>query len=178
MAAPGFEPLVRALMDREVTPELPALAGFDLEAYKASLIARFRNPALRHRTWQIAMDGSQKLPQRLLNTIRERLKRGAPFDRLALGVAGWMRYATGTDERGRPIDVRDPLAAAIRDRTAGLNDASALVAAFRTFGAVFGDDLPADRRFLVTVEAQLSRLLAQGAAATVAEAAANPADAG
>ena len=86
----------------------------DLSAYKAALIERFKNPALKHRTWQIAMDGSQKLPQRLLGTIRDCLKLGAPFDRLALGVAGWMRYVTGIDEKGDAIDVRDPLAARLR----------------------------------------------------------------
>ena len=66
------------------------------------------------------MDGSQKLPQRLLGTIRDRLKRGPPFGRLALGVAAWMRYVTGVDEKGGAIDVRDPLAGAPpRDRKRG-----------------------------------------------------------
>ena len=92
----------------------------DLAAYKAALIERFENPALKHRTWQIAMDGSQKLPQRLLGTIRDCLKRGPPFERLALGVAGWMRYVTGVDENGGAIDVRDPLA----ERLRGLADAA------------------------------------------------------
>ncbi len=70
----------------------------------------FGNKAIRHRTWQIAMDGSQKLPQRLLATVRERLARGLAMPRLALGVAGWIRYVGGVDEAGRPIDVQDPLA--------------------------------------------------------------------
>ena len=100
--------------------------GGDADAFRAAvdrscgiprrrLIERFRNPALKHRTWQIAMDGSQKLPQRLLGTIRDRLSRGAPFDHLALGVAAWMRYVTGIDEKGKPIDVRDPLAGPLRE---------------------------------------------------------------
>ena len=86
----------------------------DLSGYKDRLIERFQNPALRHRTWQIAMDGSQKLPQRLLGTARDRLAAGAPIPRLALAVAGWMRYVTGIDEHGRPIDVRDPLASRLK----------------------------------------------------------------
>ena len=45
----------------------------DLQGYAAQLLARFANTAIRHRTWQIAMDGSQKLPQRLLNvTVSDR----------------------------------------------------------------------------------------------------------
>ena len=62
-------------------------------------MTRFRNRALPHRTQQIAMDGSQKLPQRLLGTVRDRIAARAPYAHLALGVAGWIRYASGRDER-------------------------------------------------------------------------------
>ena len=55
------------------------------------------------------MDGSQKLPQRLLNTVRDNLAANRPIARLALSVAGWMRYVHGTDERGRAVEVADPL---------------------------------------------------------------------
>ena len=167
MQAPGFAALVGGLMDEEVTPTLPRLPGIDLAAYKADLIARFRNPALHHRTWQIAMDGSRKLPQRLLNTIRDRQRAGAPFPRLALGVAAWMRYVTGIDETGAAIDVRDPLAAAIRARTAGLSAARELMDALLQFEEVFGADLPAEPRFRAAVEAALAGLLRHGAAASV-----------
>ena len=84
--------------------------GTDLAAYSESLLQRFSNPALHHRTWQIAMDGSQKLPQRLLGTVQDRLRLDLPIDTHALAVAGWMRYVTASDEHGRKIDVRDPIA--------------------------------------------------------------------
>ncbi len=106
---PAFQTLIHDLMTEEVAGTLPQDPA-ELAQYRDALLARFRNPALRHRTWQIAMDGSQKLPQRLLGTIRDRLAEGAPFERAALGVAAWMRYVTGIDEQGDPIDVRDPLA--------------------------------------------------------------------
>lgn len=95
--------------DAAVTLSMPE--GTDLAGYSASLLERFANPALRHRTWQIAMDGSQKLPQRLLGTMQDRLRQGLPVDTHALAVAGWMRYVTGSDEKGQAIDVRDPIAA-------------------------------------------------------------------
>jgi fructuronate reductase len=107
MAAPDFVTFVREMM-AEVAPTLAVPS--DLDAYQAALIVRFANPALAHRTGQIAMDGSQKLPQRLLATIRDRLRAGAPIDRLSLAVAAWIRYASGRDEQGRPIEVADPLA--------------------------------------------------------------------
>lgn len=153
----------------EIIPTVPAPQGVNLKAYAADLLARFQNPAIRHRTWQIAMDGSQKLPQRLLGTIRERLKAGAPIDHLSLGVAAWMAYAAGTDEKGEPIDVRDPLAAefAVRAKALG-RDATALSAALFDIGAIFGDDLPREERFTSLVARHLDSLFRTGAKATAA----------
>jgi fructuronate reductase len=168
MAGDGFAMLIERMMDEEITPTLPGLPGFDLGAYKEQLRERFRNPALRHRTWQIAMDGSQKLPQRLLNTIRVRLEENAPFDCLALGVAGWMRYATGTDEQGKPIDVRDPLASEFKTRTDGKTSAPALLDAYLDMDQIFGSDLPKSTLFRDVVGKALAELIEQGAARTVA----------
>ncbi|NTS32786.1 mannitol dehydrogenase family protein [Phyllobacterium sp. BT25] len=170
MQAEGFSAFIEAMMDEEITPTLPPLSGFDLSSYKAQLRERFRNPALRHRTWQIAMDGSQKLPQRLLNTIRKRIEQGKPFKRLALGVAGWMRYATGTDERGQPIDVRDPLANDFRERTHGKTSAADLLDAYLGMQQIFGKDLADNDEFRRAVGGALEQLLRDGAAVTVAKA--------
>ncbi|MBA4788793.1 MAG: mannitol dehydrogenase family protein [Rhizobiales bacterium] len=171
MALPPFARLVERLQAEEMTPTLHVPPGTDIGAYKRALRERFRNPALRHRTWQIAMDGSQKLPQRLLAAARERLAAGADIRFIALGVAGWMRYVTGRDEKGAPIDVRDPLAARLRAAADGAGgDAARLAAALLQIREVFGTDLPADPRFVAAVTAPLSALLARGAAATVAEA--------
>lgn len=169
MLAEGFAPLIEALMDRDVTPTLPELPGFNLAAYKGQLRDRFRNPALKHRTWQIAMDGSQKLPQRLLNTIRVRLEHKQPFPHLALGVAGWMRYATGIDEKGGPIDVRDPLRDEIQTRIVGKTNAISIVDAYLSLKGIFGSDLPANEEFRQAVSAALQQILEKGAARTVAE---------
>jgi fructuronate reductase len=155
MADPVFVGFVRALMDEEVTPTLNVPPSADLTRYKAALLERFANPALKHRTWQIAMDGSQKLPQRLLGTIRDRLAVGQPFARLAVGVAAWMRYVGGVDEKGQPIDVRDPLA----NRLKTLPDATSLLG----IREVFGDDLPANPVFVAAVTEALARLKATGA---------------
>ena len=67
MADPAFAAFARRLMD-EVTPTLTVPPGDRRDGLQAALCERFGNPALKHRTWQIAMDGSQKLPQRLLGT--------------------------------------------------------------------------------------------------------------
>ncbi|MCZ8098098.1 MAG: mannitol dehydrogenase family protein [Burkholderiales bacterium] len=159
---------VRRLMDEEAGPTLSLPPGADVEGYKDRLVARFRNPALRHRTSQIAMDGSQKLPQRLLGPIRDRLAAGAPIPRLALGVAAWMRYVAGTDEAGQPIDVRDPLAADLRRRADEAGpDAARLAPALMAVEAIFGPDLPRDPRFTEPVTRALDSLIALGVARTL-----------
>ncbi|WP_150286535.1 mannitol dehydrogenase family protein [Rhabdaerophilum calidifontis] len=172
MADPAFARLVRRQMDADITPTLHMPPGHDLGAYKDRLIERFKNPALRHRTWQIAMDGSQKLPQRLLGMIRERLAAGAPVERPALAVAGWMRYVAGIDEAGRPIDIRDPLASRFAEIVARTGpNPETLGRALLGMPEIFGVDLPADPRFTGPVLAALAALFRDSARATVAAAA-------
>ena len=168
MADEALAHFIARLMHDEVTPTLKIPPGADVESYKAALLARFRNPSLRHRTWQIAMDGSQKLPQRLLGTIRDRLRADAPIACLAMGVAAWMRYVTGIDETGCAIDVRDPLRDELRrgSDAAGL-DAARLAPALLAMDKIFGADLAQDQRFTSAVTASLDSLIRFGARATL-----------
>jgi fructuronate reductase len=169
MRDPGIAGFVQALMaDASETLTLPA--GWDVDAYQRSLIARFHNPALKHRTWQIAMDGSQKLPQRLLGPIRDRLAQGRPIDRHAFAVAAWMRYVAGTDEAGNAIDVRDPFASefATLARNAG-PVAERLAPALLGISAIFGHDLPANPVFRAAVVEALSALYASGSRRVAAQ---------
>ena len=167
MADPDLAHFVAHLMNDEVTSTLTVPPGADIAAYKAALLRRFRNPGLRHRTWQIAMDGSQKLPQRLLGTIRDRIAAGQSIDGLALGVAAWMRYVTGIDEQGAAIDVRDPLRDDLRARAdAAGRDAPRLAASLLAVEQVFGRDLPANPHFTMAVTAALDSLIRKGSRAT------------
>ncbi|PSN07695.1 mannitol dehydrogenase family protein [Siccibacter turicensis] len=166
MADPHFKAAARQLMLTEQAPTLK-IAGVDLHGYADSLIERFSNPALQHRTWQIAMDGSQKLPQRMLEGIRWHLREERPWPLLALGIAGWMRYVSGIDERGEPIDVRDPLIEAIQAQVAGSSEAERPAALLR-LSAIFGSDLPADPRFVSAVQQAWHDLCEYGAREAVA----------
>jgi fructuronate reductase len=167
---PSLRALVARMMEDEVSPTLVVPAGVDLAAYRAQLLQRFADPGLAHRTWQIAMDGSQKLPPRLLAPIRGRMAKGQSFDCLALAVAGWMRYVTGVDESGQPIDVVDPQADRLR-RIAGEvgRDAPALVQRFAAITEIFGD-LGQSPVFTAAVSGWLACLFARGVRATLAKA--------
>jgi fructuronate reductase len=142
MAEPAMRAYLDALMREEIAPTLPPLPGLDLDAYRARLLQRFANPALRHQTKQIAMDGSQKLPQRLLGTVRERLASKQSIERLALAVAAWIHYLGGVDETGATHEIQDPMASELATRLAQANtarDERDRIAFFTGFAPVFGD---------------------------------------
>lgn len=158
-----FAGFLERLWDEAQTTLTP-VAGLDVRAYRASLRRRFANSALLHRTQQIAMDGSQKLPQRLLGTIRARLQAGAPIDALALGVAAWMRWQLGISEQGRSFIVDDPLAPQLRElATAAGRNAEALCRSLSGVTAIFDTDLPQNPLFTQAVEQALDLLLKHGA---------------
>jgi len=109
MADDVFRAYVKRLMDEEVTPLLAPVPGVDLAEYKATLLTRFANPAIKDQTTRICLDGSSKVPKFLLPSLREALGRG-PSALLTLAVAGWFRYLRGEDEEGRSYVLDDPRA--------------------------------------------------------------------
>lgn len=144
--------LLRRYMLEEAAPTLEMPEGIDLDAYADSLLARFANDSLRHRLQQIAMDGSQKLPQRWLSGALQRSTAGLSSPYVALGMAAWIRYTLGEDLQGNRYSVDDPLA----KRFSGLHhthgaDASALVAAFLAMDDVVPSALAADKAFAQSV---------------------------
>ncbi|EPQ5781121.1 mannitol dehydrogenase family protein [Citrobacter koseri] len=162
-----FRRAARALMLEEQAPTLN-VTGVDLTRYADMLIARYSNTGLRHRTWQIAMDGSQKLPQRMLDSVRWHLVHHHRFDLLALGVAGWMRYVGGVDEQGNRIDVSDPLLPVLQNAVMQSAEGEARVKALLGVEAIFGNELPHEPLFVAQVTQAYLSLLENGAKATVA----------
>ncbi len=167
MDDPHFRQAAFDLMMKGAAPSLQMPEGTDLNAYAQQLIARFSNPSLKHKTWQIAMDGSQKIPQRLGGSLRHHLEHGTDFRWLAAGIAGWMRYVSGVDEQGAPIDVRDPMASALRDITKAHPDAS-VVPALLGVDAIFDPAIGKNPEVITAVTDIYASLVVNGAKATVA----------
>jgi fructuronate reductase len=167
VAVPALHRYLETLMREEVAPTLPALPGLDPDDYRTRLLQRFANPALQHQTQQIAMDGSQKLPQRLLGTVRDLIAAGKSYDRLALAIAAWIHYLRGSDETGATYAIADPLAGALAERLAPLSrSVHDGVAHFTAFEPVFGD-LGRDPRFVSAVARHLVALRQRGVSATL-----------
>ncbi len=165
VADPAFAQFVRALWRDEIIPALTPPPGVDLAGYADALLARYANPAIRHRTWQIAMDGSQKLPQRILATIAESRAAGRAVPGLTLAVAAWMRYVCGRDEQGAAIDVKDPLAAQLA--ALWRDDPAQTVAGFLSVQQVFPPALRDDAGFAADLTAALNGLIRNGARASL-----------
>ena len=152
----------RSLMEQDVIPTLAQPPGLDVAAYGDQVLDRFANPALRHRTTQVAMDGSQKLPLRLLGTVRDRLASGHVPESAALGVAAWMAYvAAGQDRRGRPLPLDDPLAPRLREAAGPGRDAAAVVDGLLGVTEVFGDDLRDSAAFRESLVGHVKGLLTE-----------------
>ena len=93
----------------EAATSLTPAFGQDLNAYAEALIERFRNPALNHRLAQIAMDGSQKIRQRWLDTLAFHQERGLQCPAILSSLAAWLGHIRGDNGK-----VDDPLAPALR----------------------------------------------------------------
>jgi fructuronate reductase len=159
---PELAGYVRRLLAEDVAPTLEPPAGVDLVAYRERQLPRFANPALRHRTAQVAMDSSQKMPQRLLGTIRDRYGAGADPIWASLAVAAWMRHvATGRSDDGRPFPVDDPLAEIFAERLRGVSGARNVATALLGIRDVFGD-LADNSGFADLLATHLDRLTRDG----------------
>ena len=71
VANPDLRSLARAVMD-EAAATLPDAVRTEAPTYADALLRRFENPSLAHSLRQIAMDGSLKLPIRILGTMDDR----------------------------------------------------------------------------------------------------------
>lgn len=171
VARPAFCQLLQHYWQQEAISTRSLPHGTDAGVYTASLLTRFGNDSLRHRLLQIAMDGSQKLPQRWLAGGVERLMTD-PEHHLAvtaLGLAAWIRYTAGTDLTGRPHSVDDPMAETLAElHRCHANDHVALVDAFLALDTVVPVALQESARFHPRVVEALSTIESDGIEAAIA----------
>jgi fructuronate reductase len=106
------DPLIKSFVNRlwkEAIPTLDMDAGFDLAAYTAALSERFSNTALVHRTAQIATDGSQKMPQRILAAARDCLRQGRQPRQLMLVFSAWIACCEARGASLPAVHFTDPM---------------------------------------------------------------------
>lgn len=164
MRDPVFSRYVLQLMRAEVAPLLPRVAGIDLASYTSTLIERLSNPKIADELERLCRGGSSKVPTHVLPSIECARDRGSEHRLLTMAVAGWFRYLRGSDERGRPTALDDPLATELRAAALrGGSDPRPLLSRCSGF-----EKLADDPGFVTALETALVALDRDGARAAVA----------
>jgi fructuronate reductase len=161
VADPALLRTVREVLDHDILPTLAPAPGLNLESYRDTVLERFANTALAHTTRQVAMDGSQKLPNRLLGTVVDRLAAGHVPAGLALAVAAWIAYLASTlAENGPVLDdpLADRLAAVVGSADAIETSAEGLVARVLALREIFPAEIADSGAFQAAIVAQFPRV--------------------
>ncbi len=138
---------------------LAHLPGIDLANYTDSLITRFENPFLAHETYQIAMDGTEKLPQRILAPAVDAIRNGKDVSAFAFATAAWMRFVTATDVDGKTYSLRDPREAELKTRTANCHSADEVMDVLLQLDGLFPKELQTSESWRNALALPLSTML-------------------
>ncbi|WP_231634502.1 mannitol dehydrogenase family protein [Novosphingobium sp. KN65.2] len=130
---PNLRPIVERLMRDEAAPTICASPGQDLAAYASSLLDRFANSALKHRLIQIAMDGSQKIPQRWLATLEANRELDRPCPSIIASLKAWFDHL-----RGQNGKVEDPLSERLTELAKDSSNTALALSLFGSRGLLAG----------------------------------------
>jgi fructuronate reductase len=141
-ADPTLSALTRRMLDLETSSTLPKVVGMEAAGYIDQSMARIRNAAIRHRCHQIGADGSQKIVQRLIDPLRERLAAGRPAGLLTLSVASWVAYClSGAQRFGALWTADDPYAGIVIAIGEKVSDWVELARSVLAITPIFGADM-------------------------------------
>jgi fructuronate reductase len=163
----GFRPLIERHFEAAAAT-LPRLPGIDLSAYARQLLSRFANPAIAHETYQIAMDGTEKLPQRIFAPALETLEQGLDVRPFAFAVAAWMRYCMGRLDDGTRFPLRDPREDEIGRLLSGVVTSSDVADALHGLPNFFPQRLRTNPAWRRMVNCCLGTMMAEGMRAALA----------
>ncbi len=107
----GLETVYQAINDERVRGWVNAywddavqqvpLLDEEKQAYRDALIERFDNPQMKDQLGRIAMDGTQKLPIRIVPHVKAFGERGGVAEGACRAIAGWVLHLRGV---GAPVD--------------------------------------------------------------------------
>jgi len=137
------------LVQQELLPFIAPIQGMDLRAYSAAIFQRFLNPSVRHLLAQIAWDGSQKLPMRLLPALAEHAEAGRSAPLLCLAVASWLQFIRLRASQQPAVPFVDPLAGELLTIAAQCNGDAAHDLELWLNHPVLAANLPLDNSELV-----------------------------
>src|SRR5207253_5343398 len=170
MRDPLVGPFARRLMTEDLRSTLAAPANYDVLAYCDQLLRRFENPSLAHRTQQIAMDGTQKVPVRWLPALRAAVDAGGELRHVERALAAWLHYLlTQRSDRGSTLVLNDPGAATLGARMRAGQNPNDVARAALAHTSVFGE-APWPDAFVARLSKHLAALRSGGVAALLSHA--------
>ena len=140
VADPELRAFVTRLWRDEISVSFNGPQGVDIAEYAAALLERYDNPAIQHRAIQIAMDGTQKLPQRILSALFETRRAHRTYEELLSVVVEWIAFVA---VRSKTHALDDPMATELADVVASAEDTNTLISGMLQLGTVF-EYYPAD----------------------------------
>jgi fructuronate reductase len=146
---------------------LEPLEGIDFAEYADALLERFANPEIAHETYQIAMDGSQKMPQRVFMPALKAIDLAADLKPFAFATAAWMRYTLGRKDDGTRYELRDPAADKLAKAVEGQSSAHDIYQAIAHISDIMPTKLADNQAFQSEVIDVLGVMLEQGMQAAI-----------
>ncbi|GAM60994.1 D-mannonate oxidoreductase [Vibrio ishigakensis] len=153
------------LMVEEQGRSLSPTLDVNLNEYADLLIERFSNPNVKHKTAQIAMDGSQKLPQRAIDPFLTLQQRNIESQVQPTIVAGWMHYLIQLQESNQ--EIYDPLADSFKQIIAAENKENR-ASEFLNLEAIFGSHGKQNDQFIDQVLSKYNEINNDGIKSTIA----------
>ncbi|MEQ1943142.1 mannitol dehydrogenase family protein [Mesorhizobium sp. VNQ89] len=178
------DPLLRSFAEHMISDEssavLPDVPGMQVAPYLKLSLSRLSNPAIRHTNHQIATDGSQKINQRLLQPLRDRMAQGLPSPLLETAVGGWVTYlAKSQPAFGAAWQANDQIMPFVADTArASAGDIEAFAKLFVGNRSIFGETLAGDASFASRVASSARALMKDGVAKALGRTMAQPVAAG
>ena len=169
ISQPAIESFIRRLLKQEIIPSIGQTEELDLEHYAELIIRRYQNKHIRHLLSQIACDGSQKIPIRILNPIRDNLKNDGSVSLLCVPVAAWLLFLWKRFSEGEKVI--DPRSEELKKLASSVMSADEFARTLLANTDVFGD-LAEQTRFVDSLLAQLKNLKdlgSEGAATCLAD---------
>ena len=109
LADSRYRSLIKAFMDIDATPYVPAPSGIDIEDYKKTLLRRFSNSAISDQVARLCGDGAAKFEVYIVPTLRKMLRDGKDTSRLAFLIASYAKYLMSCKtEAGEDIEIHEP----------------------------------------------------------------------
>lgn len=148
---------IERMIKEEILPSIDGPKELDAKQYSQDILQRFRNPAIRHLLSQIAWDGSQKIPMRILPIIQQNLREERSVSLLSYALAAWMHFVRLQFSKGEALV--DPLAAQLETLCVSCNgEAQHDVGLFLSMSAIFPPSLATDGDFNSALQAAYTNL--------------------